>query len=68
MRTIIFISFCLFIIFPSCMEKEKKATVDLVKNPLSADKNLDIPMPKIYLEEEVFARRQMHLRSKGCDI
>ena len=36
------------------MEKEKKATVDLVKNPFSADKNLDIPMPKIYFDEEVF--------------
>ena len=54
MRTIIFISFCVFIIFPSCMEKDNKATVDLVKNPLSADKNLDIPMPKIYLAEDVF--------------
>lgn len=54
MRIVFLIYLCTFFIFSSCRQNSGKTTVDLVKNPLSADKNYDVPMPKLSLEEDVF--------------
>ena len=54
MKILEFITLIIAIILISCNTNDKKITTDLVKNPLSANPDPTIMMPKIQLEEDNF--------------
>ena len=54
MKALQFITLIIGLVFISCMADERKITPDLVKNPLSADPNHKVPMPKIQMEEDSY--------------
>ena len=54
MKTLQFISLIIAIVITSCSTDDKKITTDLVKNPLSANPNHTVTMPKIQMDEESY--------------
>ncbi|MEC9209160.1 MAG: DUF1573 domain-containing protein [Bacteroidota bacterium] len=54
--------FFMLLVFASCAnDKEQKITADLVKNPLTADKNADeVAMPKIQVDQDFFDFGEMN--------
>jgi len=54
MRTLQFIALIIVLTLLSCMSDERKITTDFVKNPLSADPNHMVSMPKIQMEEDSY--------------
>ena len=54
MKALQFISLIIAIVITSCSTDDKKITTDLVKNPLSANPNHTVTMPKIQMDEESY--------------
>ena len=54
MKALQFISFIIAIVLISCSTDDKKITADLVKNPLSANPDHTVTMPKIQMDEESY--------------
>ena len=54
MKALQFISLIIAIVITSCSTDDKKITTDLIKNPLSANPNHTVTMPKIQMDEESY--------------
>ena len=54
MKALQFISLIIAIVITSCSTDDKKITTDLIKNPLSANPNYRVTMPKIQMDEESY--------------